>query len=304
MKVNVSILSATEALGKGWNLQPTFQRKTQPSKALFSALTASAKLGVLVIPVMIRNNEVGDGRKRMLVLQQWEANEKNPPKDTFSSDWQTLLNGTIVVASDYDLRLPQFLGEFQNHNQINERMSTGELLNAQFHNFPEEVLSLISGNAVIHKGKRLQELSFLGYLLTDSAFNARSADVLSKMAEKRDSITAEQIDRHINTLVRLNGLSKQIGFAISEDRGVRKPTSKSDQATLLRLIQNYETDTIVDFERLREAWIQYVNSTKGEAHREPTGKGYEALAEYLRLPKAKKPAGSTKHSAGKQAKKA
>ena len=318
MKVNVSIFPASEALNRGWNFQPTFQRKTQPSKALFNALTESAKLGVLVIPVMIRNDEVGDGRKRMLVLQQWKTNEKTPPKGTFSSDWTSLLNGTVVVASDYNLTLPEFLGEFQNHNQINERMSTGELLNAQFHGFPEEVLSLINGSTLIHQSRRLQELSFLGYLLTDLAFNARSADVLKKMVEKKDSITAKQVDAHLKTLVQMHGFSEILAFAIRQDKGIRKPSSKSDQATLLRLIQNYETESIgfTEMNRLREGWIQYVNSTKDQTHRESTGEGYEALAKYLELPTrtpgdagrvassdtSKKPAGSMKEK--KQSKRA
>jgi len=164
----------------------------------------------------------------------------------------------------------------------------------------------------------LQELSFLGYLLTDSAFNARSADVLKKMVEKKDSITAKQVDAHVKTLVQMHGFSEMLAFAIRQDKGIRKPSSKSDQATLLRLIQNYETESIgfTEMNRLREGWIQYVNSTKDQTHRESTGEGYEALARYLELPTrtagdagraassdtSKKPAGSMKEK--KQSKRA
>ena len=75
--VRVSIISAREALAKGWDLQPSFQRLTQPSKILFAAMKESAMKGVLVVPIMTRNNEVGDGRKRMLVLKSWSTWEAN-----------------------------------------------------------------------------------------------------------------------------------------------------------------------------------------------------------------------------------
>ena len=172
---------------------------------------------------------------------------------------------------------------------------------------------MISSNEVIHKSKRLQELSFLGYLLTGLEFNARSGDVLNKMAEKKDSITAEQVDAHVNTLIHLSEFSEKLTFAIRESKGVRKPFSKSDQAILLCLVQNYDTKGI-EFSRLREGWTQYVNSTQGQSHRESKGEGYEALAEYLELPTrtpaggaaasdtSKKPAGSMKEK--KQSKRA
>jgi hypothetical protein len=286
--VTVSILSSYEALKKGWNFQPSFQRQTKPSKALASALKMSAHNEALVIPVMLRNNEIGDGRKRMLVLQDWLANEKNPPKDTFASDWKRLLEGTQVVVCDYDLPLADFLVEFEHHNQVNERMSGGELLNAQFHVFPEDVAKLILNNRTFRKHRRLKSLSFLGYLLTGLKFNARTSDVLKKMAELKDSLSAAQVDKCIKTLVNLDAVSEQIAFAVKDSKlgesKVRKPTGKNDQATLLRLLEKFDTSGLRgDFEQLRDGWIRYVEATKDKVQRESTGEDYTTLAGCLGL---------------------
>lgn len=288
--VRVSIISAREALAKGWDLQPSFQRLTQPSKILFAAMKESAMKGVLVVPIMTRNNEVGDGRKRMLVLKSWstwEAN-KDVPKGTFASEWKACLDKTRVVVSDYDLPLSEFLAEFEHHNQINERMSGGELLNAQFHGFPEETAKLILNNKTFRKHRRLQSLSFLGYLLTGLKFNARTSDVLKKMAELKDSVSAAQVDTCIKTLVNLDAVSEQIAFAVKDSKlgesKVRKPTGKNDQATLLRLLEKFDTSRLRgDFDQLRDGWIRYVDATKDKVQRESTGEAYTTLAGCLGL---------------------
>ena len=286
--VKVTILSSYEALKEGWNFQPSFQRQTKPSKALASALKVSAHNEALVIPVMLRNKEIGDGRKRMLVLQDWLANEKKPPKDTFASDWKHLLEGTQVVVCDYDLPLADFLVEFESHNQVNERMSAGELLNAEFHGFPEDVAKLILNNKTFRKHRRLQSLSFLGYLLTGLKFNARTSDVLKKMTELKDSLSAAQVDKCIKTLVNLDAVSEQIAFAVKDSKlgesKVRKPTGKNDQATLVRLLEEFDTSGLRgDFDQLRDGWICYVDATKDKVQRESTGEDYTTLAGCLGL---------------------
>jgi|ERR1700722_1005421 hypothetical protein len=281
--VTVSILSSYEALKKGWNFQPSFQRQTKPSKALASALKVSAHNEALVIPVMLRNNEIGDGRKRMLVLQDWLANEKKPSKDTFASDWKRLLEGTQVVVCDYDLPLADFLVEFQSHNQVNERMSSGELLNAEFHGFSEDVQAVIARNQRVRQNRRLAGLSFLGYLLTGSGFNTRTGDVLKKVKNLK-SLTPDEVDKQLNLLEKMSDLSEQIAFAVKDAEGVRAPSSKSDQASLLRLIQNFDTDSLRgEFGRLRIGWTRYIESTKEQPRRESTGEDYSLLADCLEL---------------------
>lgn len=246
--------------------------------------------GVLVVPVMTRNNEVGDGRKRMLVLKswsQWEVGTKLP-KGTFTSEWKACLDKTQVVVSDYDLPLSEFLTEFEHHNQINERMSSGELLNAQFYGFPEDIATLILSNETFRKHRRLQSLSFLGYLLTGLKFNARTSDMLKKMVEIKGSLSADHVDKSVKTLVTLDAISEQIAFAVKDskegDSKVRKPTGKNDQATLLRLLQTFDTSELHgDFTQLRDGWIRYVGATKDKVQRESTGEDYITLAESLGL---------------------
>ena len=282
--VNVATITARDAARSGWNFQPSFQRQTEPSNALTGALKASAKNNALVIPVMLRNNEVGDGRKRMLVVREWAANELKPPKDTFTSEWTELLDGTKVVVCDYkDMPLHEFLAEFESHNQISERMSAGELLNAEFHSFPEDVQAVIAKNPEIRKQRRLVGLSFLGYLLTGSALNARTADVL-KAVKKLKKVTPAQIDKQFAVLKKMTEITDQISFALRHTKGVRVPSSKGDQATILRLIQNFTTDSLKgQFERLADGWAAYVQWTKESNQRESTGDGYTKLAECFGL---------------------
>jgi hypothetical protein len=308
MSVNVKVVSAVTALESDWNLQPSFQRSTQPSKSLISAMKTSARNQSLVFPVMLRNgSEVGDGRKRMLVLKQWEAFEKNPPKGEFSSDYTKLLEGTQVIVCDYDLPLTDFLVEFEAHNQINERMSAGELLNAEFHGFPEDLQQRIASNRVIRQSKRLSGLSFLGYLLTGCEFNARAAEVMEKVKKLEGVVSTHSLTQALELIDKSSNLGEQIAFAVKNDKGIRKPTSKSDQAVLLRLIQTFDTENIRgEFEKLREGWIEYVKTTQTEAQRESTGDSYSTLAKCFGL-SAKKPAGSSgkeKQEAGRGKRKA
>lgn len=221
----------------------------------------------------------------MLVVKAWEAWEENPPNGTSELDWTQRLDGTQVVVSNYsELSLPEFLVEFEHHNNINERMSGGELLNAKFHGFPEDVLTLINANPTLKKHKRLQDLSFLGYLLTGQPFNARSVDVMA--AVEQATITAQGVEEAIHALVKLDDLSEQIVFALKDSKGVRKPTSKSDQATLLRLLMNSNPSTL-SIEQLRKGWISYTNATKEQAQRESTGEGYKKLAGFF-FPKGRR----------------
>jgi hypothetical protein len=61
----------------------------------------------------------------------------------------------------------------------------------------------------------------------------------------------------------MSDLSEQIAFAVKDAKAVRAPSSKSDQASLLRLIQNFDTDSLHgEFGRLRNGWTRCIESTK------------------------------------------
>jgi hypothetical protein len=162
-------------------------------------------------------------------------------------------------------------------------MSSGELLNAEFHGFSEQVQAVIARNQRVRQNRRLLGLSFLGYLLTGSGFNARAGDVLKKVKDLK-SLTPDEVDKQLNLLEKLSDLSEQIAFAVKDAKGVRAPSSKSDQASLLRLIQNSDTDSLRgEFGRLRNGWTRYIESTKEQPRRESTGEDYSLLAECFEL---------------------
>ena len=114
---------------------PKYQRMAPPSAALVKSLETDARIGFLCFMFPVRKKEIGDGLRRIQVLQSWNADEEK----------KVWLDNVHIVLSNYDhLSQKDFVELYVRMNGASKNHSGGDFCKAYQHLMDDEIIKFVN----------------------------------------------------------------------------------------------------------------------------------------------------------------
>lgn len=114
---------------------PKYQRMAPPSKSLSSSMEKDARAGFLAFLFPVRKKEIGDGLRRIQVLQSWMEDD----------DTAALLGSVRIVLSNYDhLTRREFVDLYIRMNDSAKQHTAGDFVKAYQHLLDKDVLGFVN----------------------------------------------------------------------------------------------------------------------------------------------------------------
>jgi hypothetical protein len=122
---------------------PKYQRFAAPSRSLVESLETDARIGFLCFMFPVRKKEIGDGLRRIQVLQTWAADEEKKP-------W---LDVVQIVLSNYDhLSRKDFVDLYVRMNGNAKKHTPGDFCKAYQHLLDDEVVKFLNRSEFLEDG--------------------------------------------------------------------------------------------------------------------------------------------------------
>jgi hypothetical protein len=123
--------------------RPKFQRHATPSAPLVDSLETDARIGFLCFMFPVRHKEIGDGLRRIQVLESWKADPDKAP-------W---LDNVHIVLVNYDhLSEKAFVGLYVRMNVASKNHSIGDFCKAQQHMLDASLVKFLNRSEFLPDG--------------------------------------------------------------------------------------------------------------------------------------------------------
>jgi hypothetical protein len=233
--------------------EPRWQRHASATANLEESMRESAGNGLLSFTIHVRNDEVGDGARRLKVLDQWS--------ETGEHD---LLRNTWVTVADYTniLKPMDFLSLYDHVNTTAKNHTAGDFVRRYYNRFDEKLQKFANGAAFLKGGKYAEYAKDNGHWVTLFVIQYDPKGGL-KLRRNEALAILDSTDQHptFSAEDTLSLLTRTYDTLLAVKKAGGQFTTAKWAVSLMSSLLKVEAVDAVEARVLRDAWVAHQRNT-------------------------------------------